>query len=79
MPRRYTSLVEVSGTTVEELKDKISNEEATIDGLKKQVAAGEKVVNSLKKRSRHCNNLGPTRRANWRQLPKMLKSIVPNW
>ena len=43
-----TSLVEVSGTTVEELKDKISNEEATIDGLKKQVAAGEKVVNGLK-------------------------------
>ena len=39
-----TSLLEVTGTTVEELKDKISNEEATIDGLKKQVAAAEKVV-----------------------------------
>ena len=37
--------MEVTGATVEELKDKISNKEATIDGLKKQVKAAEKVVN----------------------------------
>ena len=43
-----TGFLEVTGATVEELKDKISNEEATIDGLKKQVKAAEKVVNGLK-------------------------------
>ena len=55
--------MEVTGTTVEELKDKISNEEATIDGLKKQAAAAEKIFNGLKEEVATLQQSGPTRRA----------------